>query len=222
MAIAYDDDSGGVAGSASSLTFSHTCTGSDLLLLVGVSLYNLNGATISSVTYNSVAMTLVDTAVNSSRRASLYRLVAPSTGANDVVITLSASEFDIVGGSMSFTGVDQTTPLGTAATANGNSTAPSVNVSAATDDLVAAILCIEHSGTLSVGAGQTSRYSNIGGAGFIKGAGSTEPGAATTTMSWSDTVGGPWGIVGVSIKPKAGTGGGAVPRAIHHYSLMRG
>lgn len=220
MAIAFDAAATGGAASASSVTFSHTCTGSDLLLLVGVHLYNVNGATISSVTYNGIALTLVDSAANSNRRVSLYRLVAPATGANDVVITLSGTEFEVNGGSMSFTGVDQTTPLGTAVAANGNSTTPTVDVSAATNDVVAAVLAIEHSGTLSVGAGQTSRYSAVGGGGWNKYAGSTEPGATTTTMSWSDTVGGAWGIVGVPIKPKAAAGGGIVP-VIHAQYRMR-
>jgi hypothetical protein len=138
-----------------------------------------------------------------------------------VEVTLTGAEAQPTAIACSFTGVDQVTPIGTANTATGNSTAPSVVISAATDDLVFAHTTIEHAGTLSVGAGQTSRYSFIGSSGFNKYAGSTEPGAASVTMSWSDTTGGPWAITGVPLKPATAAGGSAIPVIAAQYRMRR-
>ena len=222
MAIAFDATAVSGGDNLASVSFSHTCTGSDLLLLIAVHCLQLSGQTVSSITYNSVAATLVATADQGNRYTELWRLAAPATGSNTLAATFSASMNNVGVRAISFTGVDQTTPLGSAVTATGNSTTPSVIVPAATDDLVFDCLTIEHAGTLSVGAGQTSRYNAIvAGGGFNKAAGSTEPGAASVTMSWSDTAGGPWAMIGVPIKPVAASGGGGVPRFMFAYRQRR-
>jgi len=109
MAIAYDSSAQSNTGAASSLTFSHTCTGSERLLIVDA--YWGDSRTVSSVTYNSVSMTQVVAPLDTGggERHGMYYLIAPATGANNVVITLSGST-GIVGISSSYTGVDQTTP----------------------------------------------------------------------------------------------------------------
>lgn len=222
MAIAYDTATTSTGSSVNSLSFSHTCTGSDLLLLVAVTMRRINSATVDDVTYNGVSMTLVTTATSGSRYAELWRLAGPATGSNTVAVSLSTTEQEVSAGVMSFTGVDQTTPVGTAATATGSGTTPSVAVSSTTGELVVDALAIENAGTLSVGAGQTSRYNTFGAGGWNKHAGSTEPGAVSTTMSWSDTVGGEWAIIGVPMKPATGGGGGSgVPVKMFQYRMRR-
>ena len=99
---------------------------------------------------------------------------------------------------MTFTGVDQGVPLGAFAGANGNSGTASVNVSSASGELV--FDTVDHYNSLTVGANQTQRW-KTGSASTYSG-GSTEPGAATVTMSWtagSNT----WAIGAVPIKPAA-------------------
>lgn len=119
MAIARDASSSAVNASASSLTFSHTCTGSNLLLLVGV---GANSTDTSGVTYNGVAMTQIATDVTGTAGyASLWGLLAPSTGANNIVVTqttttyMSACAVSYTGvvqsGLPSITGTDSATPL---------------------------------------------------------------------------------------------------------------
>ena len=59
--IAFDATANGQDSNVASLTWSHTCTGSDLVLIVGVSTRGGDGDAVpTGVTYNGVAMTLID------------------------------------------------------------------------------------------------------------------------------------------------------------------
>lgn len=102
MAITFDAAASGAVDTGTSLTFAHTCTGSNLVLWVGV----VSGAT-PTVTYNGVSLTSAGTITSSGGWiGTLFYLVAPSTGVNNVVIS-SASDF-ICGTSASYTGCAQT------------------------------------------------------------------------------------------------------------------
>lgn len=110
MAIAFDNATGSSTGAASSLTFSHTCTGSNLMLFVGAYV-NITSETITGITQNGAAMTQVVKDVNSSNsNLYLYDLPAPTTGANNIVISSSGSTF-IGGVAMSYTGVNQSVTI---------------------------------------------------------------------------------------------------------------
>lgn len=118
MAIAYDTSTQANTGAASSLTFSHTCTGTDLVLFLDV--YWSSSRTVSSIQYAGVSMTQVVSPLDTGggERHGMYYLNAPATGANNVVITLSGSA-SIVGIASSYTGADQTAPLGATRTETG-------------------------------------------------------------------------------------------------------
>lgn len=192
MAVAFD-----AAASSSSkvttLTYSHTvgAAGSDRLILVST-LVNDGDATTSSVTYAGVSLTNYLTHAAEGKAISLWRLVAPATGANDVVITLSG-ETDVVGGSTSWTGADQSPTLTTAVN-SGNSATSTVDITSAVNDFVTDSR--SGSNTPTVGAGQTERW-NLAQGGRLS-AGSTETGAATVTMSWSNSSS-PWTIAATNI-----------------------
>lgn len=225
MAIAFDAVSRGEGSSVSSISFSHTTTGSDTVA-IGLVAYRKNGDTfVDDVTYNAVALTAVPS--GATNNGALYYmeafyLAAPTTGANTFEVTFGGNTPHDAGVAiLTFTGVNQVAPLGTASVADGDSTTPSVAVSAATDDLVVDGLCIEHAGTLSVGAGQTSRFNEIAAAGFIKHSASTEPGAVSVTMSWSDSIGGNWALVAVPLKPATGGGGSSIPVLQAQYRMRR-
>lgn len=194
----HDASSSGSAANATSITVAHTCSGTDRCLFVGIT---TKDEATTSRTYAGVALTSVGQIANgTSCRSELWQLVAPATGANNIVANFG--ETDVVLGGESMTGVDQTTPTGTAATATGTSTAPSVNVSGATDDL--AVDCMSAvQQTATVGAGQTQRWNATGGT-SVRGAGSTEPGAATVTMSWTLGASVAWAIVAVAAKAAGG------------------
>ncbi len=108
--IAFDAVGGtAVVNPATSLTFSHTCSGVNRLLIVGIDTTTVDD--ITSVTYAGVAMTLAckvqGGAANNDVWNYLYYLVAPATGANNIVISKSSSTI-IVAASVSYTGVKQT------------------------------------------------------------------------------------------------------------------
>lgn len=111
--IAFDaaTDGGNNGGSTSTQSFSHTCSGSNRILFVGIVGDVIPGADdVSSVTYNGVGMTLVDkytSATSNARFTYLYMLVAPTTGSNTVAITFATTHF-IFGGAVSYTGAKQT------------------------------------------------------------------------------------------------------------------
>lgn len=96
-----------VTNTSATHTFSHTCTGSNVILFVHA--FNQSNAdTITSCTYNGVAMTLITKQVNSTDRfLYMFYLINPATGANNVVITANTSANNIGGGASSYTGVKQ-------------------------------------------------------------------------------------------------------------------
>jgi hypothetical protein len=197
VAVAFDAASSSNTG-GSSLTFSHTCSGSDRLLIVGVSVDS--GHTVSGVTYAGAAMTQIGTATAGNVRAYLFSKVAPATGANNVVVSLAGGgSSETSAGAISFTGVSQANPLGTVGTNSGTSgTTASVAVSSDTDEIVVDVVSV-NSSTPTVGADQTSRWADARGS--TKGAGSTETGAASTTMSWTVGSGDHWAIVAIPVRP---------------------
>lgn len=110
MAIAFDASSQGQnGGGLATLTFSHTCSGSNRILFVNTGCHT-SIATITGVTYNGVAMTSVHAPITSPDNfyMQLWYLLAPATGANNIVVTASAAD-GIVGEAASYTGAAQTT-----------------------------------------------------------------------------------------------------------------
>jgi hypothetical protein len=214
-----------VATGESSKTVSHTTSGTNRLMIVGVSIDNREQETVASVTYNGLSLSLVGTRTNSNdARVELWRLIAPPTGTHNVVVTFTeGNEPSPAGlnraaviGVITFTGVDQTTPLGTMASAIGtDNNLATVNVSSAANELVLGVVSAENANSLTVGAGQTEYWNVVSPAADDEyGAGSTEPGASTVTISWTLGVSNQeWAIAGVPIKPAATTTSGTAAGA---------
>lgn len=96
-----------VTSSTTTKTFSHTCSGSNRILWV-VTGTHTSVASFSGVTYAGVAMTKSIELTNdgANGRIALWYLRTPQEGANNVVVTISATDL-ISAGAVSFTGVDQ-------------------------------------------------------------------------------------------------------------------
>jgi uncharacterized repeat protein (TIGR01451 family) len=224
--IAFDSSSSANTGTgtAASLTWSHAvgASGTNRILIVGVSIRNNSSQTVSSVSYGGAGLTLIGQTTNGTNaRVEIWRLIAPATGTNNVVVTLSgAARF--VGGASSFTGVSQTAALalGSYFTASGNSPTPTVNVTGVAQgqlviDTIANANLATGSSLPCVGAGQTQRWSNrtsnTTAGNNTPGAGSTAPGpvgAGTVTMSWrlegcSGSTNRQWAIGAVALKQGA-------------------
>lgn len=190
MAVTFDATANGFADAATSLTFSHTvAAGSDRLIDVGVSAYVGGGVTVSDVTYAGTGMTQIadQNDAGAERKAHARRLVAPATGANNVVITMSSAT-DIISGSRSYQGVDPGTPIGNVQQAAFDATSTSLTVTGVTsDDIVADVWSGSGGITYSVtaGADQTQRWARQQSADDVSGGGSTQPGSAGGVMSWT-------------------------------------
>lgn len=175
---------------------------------------------ISSATYNSVSMTVEGNELHSEtdRGLGMVTLKAPATGANTLTITFDATVNDACCCAVSATDVDQTTAFGTAAFAQGESTTASVDVSAATNDLVVDFAGINAVAgeTWTPGAGQTERNEQQERSDRV--GTSTEAGATTVTMSWDvETTARKWITGGIAFKAAAAGGGSSQTTPILSY-----
>jgi len=111
MAIEFDAASSlqQIDPPVTSVTFAFSTTGSNRLLLVGVLQVATGSDVVSSVTYNGVALTRINTVtfLNGNRRNNLYYLLAPATGSNNCVVTLSSGIDNSRIHAFSYTGVRQ-------------------------------------------------------------------------------------------------------------------
>ena len=196
------------------LNVTHTTgSGNNRLMLAGLSIEddNTTAFTISSVRWVvgpvTQDLTLITTATTTEEgRGHLYALTNPTSGAGQLQITVNSGTADhdvIAAGVMTFSNVDQTTPLGAAVNANGYGTAASITVASAAGQLVFDTIAGDDSRGLTVGAGQTSRwnFSAGGPADGVNAGASTKPGAASVTMAWTQGSSDAWGICAVPIRP---------------------
>jgi hypothetical protein len=104
-----------------------------------------------------------------------------------------------------YSGVDQTTPVGTAVTAQSagvGTTTATVNASSAASELVVDGMITRQGQTITAGANQTDRGNVTDSANWVAGI-SEEAGAGTVTMSWTLGSDNLWAIVAVPLKPAA-------------------
>jgi len=111
MTIALDTTSSAGNQSSYPITISHTCTGSNLLLIVGITCASTAQAVISTVTYNALGMTqiaAVDEHTNQNRQSWLFYYIGPATGAHNIVVSFTTppDTFTSVGAA-SYTGAKQ-------------------------------------------------------------------------------------------------------------------
>lgn len=108
--IAFDAaSSGGGSGASTTLSWSHTCTGANRLLVVGI-LDSEAGQTVDNVTgvtYGGVAMTKTDASSlqTNVKTVSMWYLLSPAAGSNTITVTKSTSVNGMYGIASSYTGV---------------------------------------------------------------------------------------------------------------------
>lgn len=168
MAVAYDAESAGFTNSSSgSLTYSHTCTGTNRVLFVTAG--TGGSTTVSGITYGGTSMTLVDSYTSTGLTVAtvyLYVLVNPASGANNVVVTASASGSLIYSAASSYTGAQQIgqpvhTAKNSAASATSLTTTVNTSDSPSTDNCwVVGTYLADGNYTTSAGTSTTFRTSN--------------------------------------------------------------
>ncbi len=198
------------------LNFNHRTGngGVNRLLIIGVSLNIANDptATVTGVTYNGVALTKAGAHndAGNTRRAEIWYLLASPTGNNAVVVSVNvpgALTVGAVAGATTFTGVDQTVPLGTFVAADGANGANSqINVPSVVNGMVIDTLATGGNQTVTVPGPQVSQWNNASGGASppdVTGTGSTRTGAPSVPNSETFNGTSNWSLGAVSINPTA-------------------
>jgi hypothetical protein len=207
--VTYDNDADNVATAATSITISGLAVGNNAnrYMIVGVGTWDATAAdtVVSAVTFNGSGTgwgQITSRISGDNNRASLWGKTAPDVATASVVVTLAGTCAEIGANALSAYGVDQTTPTGAPAGADGSASAATVNVTAAADDLVYDCVYCNVGSAPTVGASQTQRMNMVvvTGSRILT---STEPGATTVTMSWTGTLDF-WTHTAVALKAAAG------------------
>jgi hypothetical protein len=174
-----------VQSGTSPLTISSfNASGTNTFLVVFVTV-NSATVTISSVVFNTTEtlslITGTNTRGNTNQLVSWYG-VTPSASTANIVVTLSANANAQVTACL-FTGVNQSTPTSGGVSSGFSFSDASENVTSATGDLVVDGIYYNSGSNPAVGAGQTVIENTA--ANFYGWGASTEPGAASVTMSWT-------------------------------------
>ncbi|MGA8621065.1 MAG: S24 family peptidase, partial [Candidatus Sulfotelmatobacter sp.] len=198
------------------LNFNHRTGvgGINRLLVVGVSLNIANDstATVTGVTYNGLALTQAGAHndAGNTRRAEIWYLLAPTTGNHAVVVSVNvpgALTIGAVAGAATFTGVDQTVPLGTFVSADGaNGVNSQLDVPSVVNGMVIDTLATGGNQTVTIPGPQVSQWNNASGGASppdVTGTGSTRTGAPSVPISETFNGTSNWSLGAVSINPTA-------------------
>jgi len=187
--------------------------GTNRLMIVGVSISkqgNNAGSSVSSITYGTQSLTKITATVleTAARRVEMWQLLAPSAGTANITIKgnktgANNNKLGVVAGVITFTGVDQTSPLRSSTAASGSSATASASVSSSGADLVLDTLCVAGTITVTSPAGQTSRWNTRSAATGQDATGvasSTTGTSPTATMSENLSGSSAWTIAVISIR----------------------
>lgn len=194
------------------LTIAHTTAGTNRLMLVGVSIniQNVNTATVTGVTYGGTALTRVgahnDT--GNTRRVEMWSLLAPATGTANVVVSVNipaGGNEGVVAGVTTFTGVDQTVPLGTFVSADGvNGGNSQLDVPSVVNGMILDTLAIGGNRTATVPGPQVSQWNtNTGNTTNpdIRAVGTSRTGAPSVPISETFSNTSNWSLGAISVNP---------------------
>jgi hypothetical protein len=204
----YDAASSGStgAGGSTSLTFSHTCSADDnRLLLVYMTVESFGD--ITTVTYDGEAMTLLATEAGTGSQASIYGILDPATGANNVVISSSPSQI-MSAGAVSFSNARQSLVFdGSQIASDEDSVNPDLTdgLDATADDIVALFAGTADATSATATLG-TERFDEDGTASGLLAWGATQPGPGTPTNLTVDFGGAAqicWIIIKIEPEPPA-------------------
>jgi uncharacterized repeat protein (TIGR01451 family) len=225
--VAVDATTSGSADAAGTatvaVTVAHTTTTTaNRLLIVGVSinLTNSTGTTVTSVTYGGAALTRqgFHNDAGLTRRVEMWSLLAPASGTADVVVNVNVPTNGTVGvvvGATTFTGVDQTVPMGTFVSADGaaggcvTSATPTsacnsqLVVPSVVNGMVIDTLATGEAPTVTVSNPQVEQWDMTSGGGNrdVNGTGSTRAGAPSLPVSELFSATSNWSQGAIPINP---------------------
>lgn len=200
MTVAFDAVGPSSAGFSSgtaltTYTWSHTVgAAANNCIIVCITLDNEANTDTATVKYGTTTLTLLDGPTQSGGGTgsggyqAVYGAAGVATGTNTVTVTVTTGPQDITAGSISFTGVDQTTPFGTVAS---TTSSKSVTVPSTTSgNYVVSFMSAGNTITLPTGPTQAWLDNFQGGAGASTGndAGVYEASTGSSmTITWATT-----------------------------------
>jgi hypothetical protein len=207
FAVAYDNKSTVQIVSGTTQTYSFTTSGSDRLIM-GLGL--CVGDDMTGLTYAGVTVpALADVKNGTDNRLYTYSLAGPASGANNAVWSQTTTGF-FVTAVQSYSGVDQTTPTGTAATNTDASAdtgfSASITTTASGSWIAAFIRDNTGSSTFTAGAATTVRVDNVGnGLHSCDSGASVSIGSNTLAATYNTSVQEAWVIVEIFVAGAAAT-----------------
>lgn len=210
--VSFDASSWATNGFATNITVAHTVgSNTDRYL---VSDHGTRQGASSSATFAGNAMTTIVTDQNSDQHGRAYGYLNPASGANNFVGVAVFEPSNQVVSQSSFYGVDQASPY-TSASANGSSTAPSVTISSAVNDMVySAVNWVYDNGATNTpdATWTTDASPSAGDGSFNSSWGAYKTGAASLTRTDSLAISNSWVALAVSLKSAATTSFGRIMR----------
>ncbi|MFZ0309284.1 MAG: C25 family cysteine peptidase [Candidatus Sulfotelmatobacter sp.] len=198
------------------VTFNHTTTATaNRLLIVGVSINIANAPTtgVVGVTYNGTPLSFIGAHndAGATRRVEMWYLLNPVSGTNQIIVSVNvpvAQTVGIVAGATTFTGVDQTVPLGSFVSADGATAAyTQLNVPSVVNGMVLDTLATGGDQNVTVPGPQVQQWNVTTGFGVsppdVTASGSSRTGAPAVPISETFSGTSNWSLGAVSINPTA-------------------
>lgn len=221
MSVAVDNtgqSAGGTSTTSLSISSFAVGAGANRCIYLAVSQYAATDQ-VPSATFNGSENFVVHDATTivespGVRRVTLLKLVNPSNATAAIVVSWGGTVNEVVIGASSWTGVDQTTPFGTAVK---NSGASGLSTSVAIPNAVGDVVHDAYSGdagpAASVTGNQTLRWRAIAGANKSEGAGQSADGTGSNiTCTWTNLgVGSGTVFTHIGVAILQATGAAAVP-----------
>ena len=184
------------------------------LLVVGVEINIANAPTtaVSGITYNGTALTFLGAHndAGATRRVEMWYLLAPVVGNFPVSININIPVAQTVGvafGATTFSGVDQTVPIGGFYSADGaGGTNSQLDVPSVVNGLTFDALATGGPVTVTTSGPQVSLYNRVSGGADppdVNGSGSSRTGAPSVPISETFDQASNWSLGAVSINPTA-------------------
>ncbi len=192
--IAYDSVGAGNNGDGtSSITWTHVVgSGSNRFMVIGISIRTV-AVSVSSITVDGQLATFLRSDVRGTEiKGEIWYLISPNSGPKTITVTLSGIS-KASGGSVTYTGVEQTSPIDNHGSVSYGGTTPSMSLTTtASNDWIFSNLAVCGTATITGhGSSQVHRYYQIGtGAGGSSRAGADgddelAPVPSSYTMSWN-------------------------------------
>lgn len=217
-AIAVDATSAGVSNSfaaSPTLTWSHvTVSGATLMVVTCMTWQDVAGSgTVASASYNSSALTSVNSTAGGAMYSWIGYIVNPASGTHSVSVVITGNIDAVKCGAVTFTGTTTSSPVDTSTITSGSTTSITNSITTANANEVI-VASVSHFGTqaMTIGGSQTAVYNDVTGS--TGGAGGYRVVTTATSYSpaWTTTGSNDWSITIAAFKPAAAaaTGSGAM------------